>query len=120
MLAIEICYALLKDEFECGPHPLPEGIDLARGYVTYQDVSLMPQESISGWMGFDQVRMQVNVYNKSKLQSSRDANRIKRLFTKENPFGGCSVVAGRSDFDTETMLHLQQIDFYMYQSDNNC
>lgn len=120
MLAIEICYALLKEEFECGPHPLPEGTDQARGYVTYQDVSLMPQESISGWMGFDQVRMQVNVYNKSKLQASRDANRIKRLFTKENPFGGCSVVAGRSDFDTETMLHLQQIDFYMYQSDSNC
>ncbi len=34
--------------------------------------------------------------------------------------GLAGVVAGRSDFDPETMLHLQQIDFYMYQSDNNC
>ena len=120
MLAIEICYALLKDKLECGPHPLPEGADLTLGYVTYQDISIMPQDSTSGWLGFDQVRMQVNVYNKSKLQASQHANRIKRLFTKENPFSGCSVVAGRSDFDPETMLHLQQIDFYMYQSDNNC
>ena len=120
MLAIEICCALLKDEFECGPHPLPEGVDLTLGYVTYQDISIMPQDRTSGWLGFDQVRMQVNVYNKSKLQASQHANRIKRLFTKENPFSGCSVVAGRSDFDPETMLHLQQIDFYMYQSDNNC
>ena len=120
MLAIEICCALLKDEFECGPHPLPEGVDLTLGYVTYQDISIMPQDSTSGWLGFDQVRMQVNVYNKSKLQAPQHANRIKRLFTKENPFSGCSVVAGRSDFDPETMLHLQQIDFYMYQSDNNC
>lgn len=120
MLAIEICYALLKDEFECGAHPLPEGADLAQGYVTYQDISTMPQDSISGWLGFDQVRMQINVYDKSKLKASHDANRIKRLFTKENPYSRCSVVAGRSDFDTETMLHLQQIDFYMYQSDNNC
>lgn len=120
MLAIEICFALLKDEFECAPHPLPEGVDLSNGYVTYQDVSIVPQDSISGWMGFDQVRMQVNVYHKSKLEVTRNAHRIQKIFTKQNPYSGCSVVAGRSDFDDETMLYLQQIDFYLFQSDNSC
>lgn len=120
MLAIEICYALLKEHFECGPHPLPAGADKHRGYVTYQDISTIPQNSTSGWMGFDQVRMQINVYNKSKLQASHEANYIKRIFTRHNPYGGCSVVAGRSDYDEETMFHLQQIDFYMFQSDNSC
>lgn len=120
MLAIEICYELLKQHFDCGPAPLPEGENLENGYVTYQDVSTVPQESTAGWLGYDQVRVQVNVYHREKLQAVKNSNFIKRLFTKQNPYGGCSAVAERSDHDEETMLYVQQIDFYLHQSDNSC
>lgn len=120
MLAIETCNALLNPHFNCGPAPLPKGSDLENGYVTYQDVSTVPESSTEGWLGFDQVRVQVNIYHHEKLQAMKNANFIKRLFTKQNPYGGCSVVAERSGHDEETMLYFQQIDFYLYQSDNSC
>lgn len=118
MLANEICYALLDPHFKCGPHPLPRGEDLSNGYVTYQDISIIPEMAVDGWLGFDQVRVQINVFNKQGLKASQDANRIKRIFTKENSYSGCVVIGQRSDFDAETMLYFQQIDFYLTQSDS--
>ncbi len=84
MLANEICYALLDPHFKCGPHPLPKGEDLSNGYVTYQDISIIPEMAVDGWLGFDQVRVQINVFNKQSFTPSHDANLIKRIVTKEN------------------------------------
>ena len=121
MLAIEICYALLSGAgFNCGPAPLEKGEKLKDVYVTYQDISTVPQNSVSGWMGIDYVRMQVNVYHKEKLKASQHANQIKKLFSKQNSYCECTLVGERGSHDTETLLHCQQIDFYMTQSDNSC
>lgn len=121
MLAIEICNALLSGAgFKCGPAPIAAGEDLTDGYVTFQDISTVPQNDVTGWTGIDYVRMQVNVYHHEKLKASQRANQIKKLFSKQNPYCECTPAGERGSHDTETLLHCQQIDFYMTQSDNSC
>lgn len=121
MLAIEICNALLiQASIKGGPAPLEEGEDLTNGYVTFQDISTLAENTVEGWTGIDYLRMQVNVYHKEKLQVLKLANRVKRLFANQNHYCECSIAGERASHDTETLLHCQQIDFFMTQSDNNC
>lgn len=120
MLALEVCNALLQPHFTCGVHPLNPKNATKNGYVTYQDISTVGENSVKGWLGIDQVRVQINVYNHSKFDAVRNANFIKRLFTKQNLHCSCTLIGERSSHDKDTQLHAQHIDFYMNQSDNNC
>lgn len=120
MLVIEICNALLIHEsIPSGPAPLERGEDLSQGYVTFQDISAIPENTVAGWVGIDYMRMQLNCYHKEKLQAVKLALRVKSLFANKNLYCECSIAGERSSHDTETLLHCQQIDFFMTQS-NDC
>lgn len=118
MLAAEIIYQTLSTEFNgrVAPVPMPEKFDLQSGvYVTYQKISTMPLDDDANWMGHDQVRMQINVFHNDIIECEHCAAQVRWLMCGQK-LGACECVGSRSDFDPETQLYYEQIDFLIWQS----
>lgn len=118
MLAVEIIYQTLKDAFNnrVGPHPLPEKFEIHDGtYVTYQKVSTEALTVMEGWTGYDYVRMQLMVVNEDIVQCERAAQQVRWLMQEQDK-SEVACVGSMSDFDPETQLFYETIDFMMWQT----
>lgn len=118
MLASEIVYESLKTDFEdrVGPHPLPEPFVLRdKPYVTYQKISTESLDVIDGWTGHDYVRMQLMVVHQDNIQCERYSQQVRWLMT-EQKYSECVCVGSYSDYDAETQLYYEMVDFMMWQN----
>lgn len=119
MLASEIVYESLKTDFEdrVGPHPLAEPFELRdKPYVTYQKISSESLDDDGNWTGHDSVRMQVNVFHQDSIVCERSAIDVRWIMTEVQNYCACECVGSRSDYDPETQIYYEQIDFLMWQS----
>lgn len=118
MLASEIIYAVLASTFadRVGPAPLPEPFDHQSGtYITYQKISGVGFEDDYGWLGHDEVRMQINVYHSDIIECEKESTKMRWLMNSQN-LCACSEEGSSAGFDSETQLYFEQVDFLIWQS----
>lgn len=119
MLASEIIYQVLGPHFNdrVAPHPIPEKFDLQGSvYITFQKISSSSFNDDGGWTGHDYVRVQVNVHHTDMIECEKNANQVRHLMNDQS-LCSCEIAGGAGiDFDSETQLYYEQIDFFMWQS----
>ncbi|MCE1272442.1 MAG: hypothetical protein LWW88_12985 [Acinetobacter sp.] len=119
MLASEIIYQVLGPHFNdrVAPHPIPEKFDLQGGvYITFQKISSSSFSDDGGWTGHDYVRVQVNVHHTDMIECEKNAIQVKNLMNDQE-YCSCEIAGGSGiEFDPETQLYYEQIDFYVWQS----
>ena len=118
MLASEVVYQTLSPIFNIAPAPLAENQKYIGTYVTYQGISEESLNTVKAWTGHDLLRVQINVFDTSKLTCEKVAIQIKHLMSKQT-LTACTILGGRDGgFDAETKLYMQQIDISIWQSED--
>ena len=117
MLAGELVYQILKARFNelVFPAPRPEQAEKGIPYVTFQEISESPLNTVEAYTGHDLVRMQINVYAFDSYIVKTLGKEIAHLMTEQNQLS-CEFLGARSDYDEETKLRSRQLDFYIFQS----
>lgn len=96
------------------PDVATENDDDTRPYITYTDVSNVPEITQDGVTGWEWVHMQINVWHDDKYEGALLANKVIYTINKEiKP----AVFDGKtSTRDTETGLYGQIIEYEFWQT----
>ena len=116
MLASEIVYMTLEDEFSGAVYPAPrdDSITSVVPYVAYQNISLMPENTIDGFTGHSFVRMQINVYDYDSINVEKLAFKIVKLMQNQ-ALATCEFISISDSSRDATKLYGKMIDFYISQ-----
>lgn len=118
MLASVMLYTQLKGlvNNRIFPAPRPKNADQAVPYITYQKIGNVEAiNTLDGYIGAEQVRVQINVYHGEQLEAEKLAHRVKVLLSQQRDCA-CEYVSATSDFDADTQLYAEINDFYIWQS----
>lgn len=117
MLIKEIIYSVLGPLFNdrVSPHPLPIGFDKSEVYVTYQGISGTPLNTVKGWTGHSQHRVQINIFHPDIVVCEKAKNKVIWAMDEQR-YASCTVIDERDEgLDEETQVYQQQVDFLIWQ-----
>lgn len=98
------------------PAPWPESSRPDPPYVTYQKIgTLEALQTLDEYVGAERIRMQINVYDKMQLNAEILSHDVKRLLCQQQ-LCACEYVSATTDFDADTGLYAEILDFYIWQS----
>lgn len=118
MFASVMLFKILGDKFSnrVYPHPAPKSADKSTPYVTYQKISTVDAlHDLERFIGAEQIRMQVNIFHPELLLAEHLAADVKRMLTTQQ-LCACTYIDCNSQFDEETQLNAEMIDFFIWQS----
>jgi hypothetical protein len=99
------------------PAPRKEADDQTMPYITYQKISADPLVTLENDWSDEQLRVQVNVYHNTLNLSELLAIQVKEAM-KAQTVSALQILDSRADYDFDTKLHSESIDFSMWQ--NSC
>lgn len=83
-------------------------------YITYTDVSTVPENTLDGYTGHEWVRMQIDVWHDDKYQGILLANKvINAINSNIHP----SIYGGKTGmYDADSKLYRQLIEYEFWQT----
>ena len=118
MLASLMIYNTLKTLVNDRVYPAPRPIAATKDtpYITYQKIGNVDIiNTMDGYIGVEQVRIQLNVYHAEQLEAEKLAHEVKKLLCSQQ-LCACEFTSATSGFDPDTQLYAEINDFYIWQS----
>ena len=118
MLASLMIYNTLKALVNDRVYPAPRPSSAVKDtpYITYQKIGNVESiNTLDGYLGVEQVRVQLNVYHIEQFEAEKLAHEVKKLLCSQQ-LCACEFVSATSDFDVDTQLYAEINDFYIWQS----